>query len=131
MSSARTTLAAPPATVTTTAHETASRANLRKPAANFIMQCLVVILVGGPRRVAGVMQERGVEPLHLSVQAPKTCASANSATPAGDRMRGFSTIFSTVSNEGGLGGRNKFRGRSRGHASRGLTTSPLTSVRRN
>src|SRR5688572_24563074 len=28
------------------------------------------------------MQERGLEPLHLSVQAPKTCASANSATPA-------------------------------------------------
>src|SRR4051812_17093034 len=28
------------------------------------------------------MQERGVEPLHLSVQDPKSCASANSATPA-------------------------------------------------
>ena len=28
------------------------------------------------------MQERGLEPLHLSVQAPKTCASASSATPA-------------------------------------------------
>src|SRR3954465_4354147 len=29
-----------------------------------------------------LMQERGVEPLHLSVQDPKSCASANSATPA-------------------------------------------------
>ena len=29
-----------------------------------------------------LLQERGLEPLHLSVQAPKTCASANSATPA-------------------------------------------------
>src|SRR5437763_11347450 len=29
------------------------------------------------------MQERGVEPLHLAVQDPKSCASANSATPAG------------------------------------------------
>src|SRR5438876_10944888 len=28
------------------------------------------------------VQERGVEPLHLSVQDPKSCASANSATPA-------------------------------------------------
>jgi hypothetical protein len=28
------------------------------------------------------MQERGVEPLHLAVQDPKSCASANSATPA-------------------------------------------------
>lgn len=28
------------------------------------------------------MQERGLEPLHLSVLAPKTSASANSATPA-------------------------------------------------
>ena len=51
-----------------------------------------------------VMQERGVEPLHLSVQAPKTCASANSATPAVIGKGGFSTILSTVSNEVGLGG---------------------------
>ena len=30
------------------------------------------------------MQERGVEPLRLSAQEPKSCASANSATPAGE-----------------------------------------------
>ena len=35
-----------------------------------------------PRSITRQMQERGVEPLHLTVQAPKTCASANSATPA-------------------------------------------------
>ena len=29
-----------------------------------------------------MMQERGVEPLHLAVQDPKSCASASSATPA-------------------------------------------------
>src|SRR6476619_2412848 len=28
------------------------------------------------------MQERGVEPLRLAAQDPKSCASANSATPA-------------------------------------------------
>src|SRR5437764_6847228 len=33
--------------------------------------------------VGSVMQERGLEALHLSVLAPKTSASANSATPAG------------------------------------------------
>src|SRR5258706_2492964 len=31
---------------------------------------------------ATLLQERGVEPLNLSVQDPKSCASASSATPA-------------------------------------------------
>src|SRR5688572_4301204 len=36
------------------------------------------------------MQERGVEPLNLSVQDPKSCASASSATPAEDSPLGAS-----------------------------------------
>ena len=52
------------------------------------------------------LQERGVEPLHLSVQAPKTCASANSATPAGG---GHYTVLRagvhSVSNSAGFEGK--------------------------
>src|SRR5436190_18991215 len=50
--------------------------------------------VDHPGQAFKVMQERGLEPLHLSVLAPKTSASANSATPAlrrilaGLRLRG-------------------------------------------
>src|SRR5437870_5408787 len=39
-------------------------------------------MVGQRKSQIRVMQERGLEPLHLSVLAPKTSASANSATPA-------------------------------------------------
>src|SRR5271156_1377523 len=39
------------------------------------------------------MQERGVEPLHLSVQDPKSCASANSATPAGTEKKGLERFY--------------------------------------
>src|SRR5881394_1211190 len=49
------------------------------------------------------MQERGVEPLHLSVQDPKSCASANSATPAASQPAALSIILRTVSNQGELG----------------------------
>src|SRR4051794_7515938 len=42
---------------------------------------LVICPLGFP-----AMQERGLEPLHLSVLAPKTSASANSATPAFGRI---------------------------------------------
>src|ERR1700722_11641981 len=50
------------------------------------------------------MQERGVEPLHLAVQDPKSCASANSATPAiGVGPKGIRPINDRVSNLRGRG----------------------------
>jgi hypothetical protein len=49
------------------------------------------------------MQERGVEPLHLAVQDPKSCASANSATPASTEEKGIRTIIVAGSNGGHRG----------------------------